>query len=456
MRFTTTLAAFTLTLSGTILSAPATFAADTPADLPPPRELTAEQDHRLMMEQLGITAIRRGADGRDPNAPNAANYDESKGNPYPKLPELLRFDNGKPVKNAKQWAKRRAEIVEHFDREVYGRVPKNVPRVTWSVKQSEEREEAGKPVLFRRLVGHVDNSAYPLVNVDIEVELTTPRAAHAAGAKPVPVIVEFFPFEFRGRFPAPPSPTWQEQVIERGWAYALISTSSIQADNGAGLTRGIIGLVNRGQTRKPEDWGALRAWAWGASRFMDYLETDPAVDETRAVIEGVSRYGKAALVTMAYDARYAIGFIGSSGMAGAAIHRRRIGELLENVAGVGEYHWMAGNYIKYAGPLTPNDLPVDSHQLIALSAPRPLFIGAGAPEQGDAWVDPRGMFLSAVAASPAWTLLGKRGLDTDVFPPIETPLTSGELAYRQHAGGHTSGPNWPTFLQFAARYFGVD
>jgi hypothetical protein len=415
----------------------------------PPLELTAEQDHKLMMEKLGISAIRQGANGRDPNAPNAANYDEAKGNPYPALPELLKFDDGKPVKNARQWlGKRRAEIVEHFDREVYGRMPENVPGVTWSVTESREELVGGKPVLFRKLLGHVDNSSYPLISVDIEVELTTPKDARA-----VPVIVEFFPFEFRGRFPAPPSPTWQEQVIARGWAYAIISTNTIQADNGAGLTRGIIGLVNKGQPRKPDDWGSLRAWAWGASRLLDHLETDPAVDARRAVIEGVSRFGKAALVTMAYEPRFAMGFIGSSGMGGAALHRRRIGELLENVAGSGEYHWMAGNYIKYAGPLTANDLPVDSHQLIALSAPRPLFIGAGAPAQGDAWVDPRGMFMASVAATPAWRLLGKRGLDVSEFPPIETPLTSGELAYRQHAGGHTSGPNWPTFLEFAARYF---
>ncbi len=418
------------------------------ADHAPPRELTAEQDHKLMMSQLGISEIRQGANGRDANAPNAANYDEARGNPYPDLPALLKFDDGKAVKNERQWKKRRAEIVEHFDREVYGRVPANVPRVTWTVTESRDDSVGGKPVLFRKLEGRVDNSAYPLIEVNIEVELTTPRDARG-----VPVIVEFFPFDFRGRFPAPPSPTWQEQVIVRGWAYAILSTASVQADNGAGLTKGIIGLLNKGQPRKPEDWGALRAWAWGASRLMDHLETDPAVDAKRAVIEGVSRFGKAALVTMAYEPRYAIGFIGSSGMGGAALHRRRIGELLENVAGSSEYHWMAGNYIKYAGPLTPKDLPVDSHQLIALAAPRPLFIGAGSPDKGDAWVDPRGMFMAAVAASPAYRLSGKRALDTDVFPPIETPLTEGELAYRQHAGGHTSGPNWPTFLDFAARYF---
>jgi hypothetical protein len=415
----------------------------------PPLELTAEQDHKLMMEKLGITSLRPGANGRDPNAPNAANYDESKGNPYPALPEVLVLQNGKPVKDAKAWwKKRRPELVELFDREVYGRVPKHVPGVTWSVEESREDVVGGKPVVFRKLIGHVDNSAYPLIDVNIEAELTTPK-----GAQGVPVIVEFFPFEFRGRFPAPPPPTWQEQVIARGWAYAILSTSTIQADNGAGLTRGIIGLVNKGQPRRPDDWGALRAWAWGAARLLDHLETVAEVDARRAIIEGVSRFGKASLVTMAYEPRYAIGFIGSSGMGGAALHRRRIGELLENVAGSGEYHWMAGNYIKYAGPLTPADLPVDSHELIALAAPRPLFIGAGSPAQGDAWVDPRGMFMATVAASPVYRLLGKRALDTTEFPPIETPLTAGELAYRQHAGGHTSGPNWPTFLEFAARYF---
>jgi len=422
------------------------------ADPAPPMDLTAEQDHRLMMDQLGIASIRQGANGRDTAAPNYANYDESKANPNPTLPDPLVLANGKPVRSAKDWwKKRRPELVELYDREIYGRMPGNVPAVSWSVTESRDDIVGGKPVLFRKLVGHVDNAAYPLVNVDIEAELTIPR-----GAKGVPVIVEFFPFEFRGRFPAPPSPTWQEQVIARGWAYAILSTSTIQADTGAGLTRGIIGLVNKGQPRKPDDWGALRAWAWGASRLLDHLETNPEVDAKRAVIEGVSRFGKAALVTMAYEPRYAIGFIGSSGAGGAALARRNWGEKLENVASSGEYHWMAGNYIKYAAdPLGPNDLPVDAHELIALAAPRPLFIGAGTLEQGDGWVDPKGMFMAAAAAGPVYRLLGRKDLGTTVFPPVETALTAGDLAYRQHSGGHTSGPNWPTFLQFAARHFGA-
>jgi hypothetical protein len=437
-----------LLLSG-VLCALTAAAAGPAKNAAPPLELTAEQDHKMMLERLGIATIRRGADGRDPNAPNAANYDESKGNPYPDLPEVLKLDNGKPVGSARAWWKqRRPQIVEHFDREVYGRLPKHVPGVNWAVVDTKEEAKGGVAVVTRKLVGHVDNRSYPLVNVDIELYLTTP-----AGARGVPVIVEFFPPEWAARIPPQPSPTWQEQVIARGWAYAILSPTSIQADNGAGLTKGIIGLVNKGKSRAPDDWGALRAWAWGASRALDYLATDPAVDSKRAVIEGVSRYGKASLVTMAYEPRFAVGFIGSSGMGGAALHRRRIGELLENVAGSGEYHWMAGNYIKYAGPLTAKDLPVDAHELIALAAPRPLFIGAGNPAQGDAWVDPRGMFMATAAASPVYRLLGKRALDTTEFPPIETPLTAGELAFRQHAGGHTSGPNWPTFLDFAARYF---
>jgi hypothetical protein len=230
----------------------------------------------------------------------------------------------------------------------------------------------------------------------------------------------------------------------------MLVPTSIQADNGAGLTRGIIGLCNKGQRRKPDDWGALRAWAWGASRALDYFETDRSVDASQVGIEGHSRYGKAALIAMAYDQRFAIGFISSSGEGGAKLHRRNAGEIVENLAGSGEYHWMAGNFLKYAGPLQWSDLPVDAHELIALCAPRPVFISAG--DKGDAWVDARGMFMAAVAAGPVYLLLGKKDLGSSVFPPPGTTLTGGEIAFRQHLGGHTPLPNWPTFLDFASRY----
>ena len=423
------------------------------------RQLT-ERDHRAMMALLHIDSLRPGANGNNPNALNAANYDESKANPYPNLPDPLVLKNGKKVTTVKMWwEKRRAEIVEDFDREIYGRVPANTPKVNWEVTSTTNEMNGDVAVITKKLVGHVDNSSYPQITVDIQLTLTTPaNATHA-----VPVIMEFgfvFPPGFRLPAPprdtsnsprTPPPPTWQQQVLAKGWGYAVILPNSIQADNGAGLTQGIIGLMNRGQRRKSDDWGALRAWAWGASRAMDYFETDKSVDAKKIGIEGHSRYGKATVVTMAYDRRFAIAFISSSGEGGVKLHRRNAGEIVENVAGSGEYHWMAGNFLKYAGPLTWNDLPVDSHELVALCAPRPVFISAG--EKGDGWVDARGMFMAAVAAGPVYKLLGKKDLETTEFPKVETPLINGEIAFRQHSSGHTPVPNWPTFIEFASRYF---
>jgi len=431
---------------------------------PAPAQLTAEQDHQRMMNLLHIISLRPGADGNHPDASNAANYDEAKANPFPTLPDPLLLKNRKKVAAAKLWwNKRRPEIVEDFDREIYGRIPRATPAVQWEVTSTTTEVNGEVPVLTRKLVGHVDNSAYPLITVDIQLTLTTP--ANAAG--PVPVIMEFgLSPEFLAalarrasatqsapKAPAATGPTWQQQVLAKGWGYASIIATSIQPDTGAGLTQGIIGLCNKGQPRKSDDWGALRAWAWGASRALDYLETDKAVDARRVGLEGHSRYGKATLIAMAYDPRFAIAFVSSSGEGGAKLHRRNWGEIVENLAATGEYHWMAGNFLRYAGPKGWNDLPVDSHELVALCAPRPVFISAGAT-QGDGWVDAKGMFLAAVAAGPVYNLLGKRDLGTVEFPPIGTPLIGGDVAFRQHTGGHTPGPNWPTFLTFAERYLG--
>ena len=417
-------------------------------ETPPPVMLTAQEDHRRLLELLNIQVLRRGADGRDPQAPNAAIYDEAKVAPYPPLPNPLRLKDGRRVTTPALWAERRKEILEDFDREVYGRAPKVTPKVTWEVVRSATEMEGEVPVVRKQLVGHVDNSAYPAVKVDIQLTLTTPASASG----PVPVMMEFGFGGFGRRFPPRPGagPGWQQQVLAKGWGYAILTPNSIQADHGGGLTQGIIGLVNKGQPRELDDWGALRAWAWGASRALDYFETDKAVDARRVGVEGVSRYGKAAVVAMAYDPRFAIAFIASSGAAGVKLHRRNYGELVENVASSGEYHWMAGNYLKYAGPLSPNDLPVDSHELLALCSPRPVFISVGS--QGEGWVDAKGMFLAGVAAGPVYELLGKKGLGTAEFPAPQVGLMDGEIAFRQHEGGHTAGPNWPTFLAWAGRY----
>ena len=506
--------------------APAANAANTPASM----SWTAVQDHQNMMDQLGIKALRPGPNGNE-TAPNHANYDESTANPFPNLPDVLTLKNGKKVTTAKMWwNQRRPEIVEDFDREVLGRVPKNVPKVTWTVTNTITATVAGRPVIGKALTGHVDNSSFPAITVDIQMTLVVP--ADAKG--PVPVMMMFGGRGLPGLQPpgagggfggfggpagrgapgaagrggpgapgTPPAPGGQvppaggqaasagappaggranmaaamaamnggdppstDQLIADGWGFAGINPGSLQADNGAGLTKGIIGLVNKGMPRKPDDWGALRAWAWGAARGLDYLQTNKTVDSKKVGIEGVSRYGKAALVTMAYDTRFAVVLIGSSGEGGAKLHRRNWGEAVENLTGTGEYHWMAGNFLKYGasdatfGSKNPGDLPVDAHELIALCAPRLTFVSYGVPEKGDAkWLDHQGSFMAAIAAQPVFRLLGAKDLGrsddykTEKMPPVLEGLLNGQLAWRQHDGGHTDGPNWKYFIPWADKFW---
>jgi lysophospholipase L1-like esterase len=414
-----------------------------------------------MLEQLGIQALRPGPSGNE-NAPNHANYDESKANPHPDLPDVLMLRNGKKVTTAKMWwDERRPEIVEDFEREVVGRIPKNVPKVTWTVTETVKAMSELRGVIIERLNGHVDNALYPAINVDIQMTLSLP--ADATG--PVPLMIMFGRDGPIAGFSANGDPVPAEQLIADGWGYVYLNPASIQADNGAGLTKGIIGLTNQGQPRKPDDWGALRAWAWGASRALDYLESDAAVDAKHVGVEGVSRWGKAALVSMAFDTRFALVLVGSSGEGGAKLHRRNFGEAVENLTGSGEYHWMAGNFLKYGaaeatfGSKTAADLPVDSHELIALCAPRPTFISYGVPDKGDAkWLDQQGSYMATVAAGPVFRLLGVKDLGvsddyrTAKLPPVNAGLLDGTLAWRQHDGGHTDGPNWKYFIVWADRF----
>ncbi|MGC8759996.1 MAG: GDSL-type esterase/lipase family protein [Bryobacteraceae bacterium] len=437
------------------------------------RNWTTADDHRHMMRRLGIRALRPGPAARE-DAPNAANYDESRANPFPDYPELLRTRDGRQVTTPELWWKvRRPEIVEDYEREVYGRVPSNAPRIEWRVVRTAEDRAGPFPVIARELRGRADNRSCPLIEVEVQAVVVTPAWVKQA----VPVMILFgrpaFPSD-----PVPPAfakfaalagpdPPATVQLIGAGWGYALLSPAGIQADNGAGLTKGVIGLANCGRPRRPDDWGALRAWAWGASRLLDWMETDPRVDAKRVGVEGVSRFGKAALVAMAFDTRFAVALIGSSGAGGVKPFRRNFGEAVENLAGQGEYHWMAGNFLKYAaaeadfGEKNASDLPVESHELLALCAPRPVFISYGIPEKGDAkWLDQQGSFMAAVAAGPAWRLLGAQdlGVQDDYrrakMPPVNTGLLEGALAWRQHGGGHTDGPNWKYFIPWASARLG--
>jgi hypothetical protein len=477
----------------------------------PPVSFTSEQDHQNMMDQLGIKTLRP---GRSPDAksPNAANYDESKANPYPDWPDVLTLKSGLKVTSQAQWQQRRAEIIADFDHEVLGRVPVNTAKISWKVLFTDHEMLGRVPVTVRQIVGHADNASYPAIGVDIRMTLVTPENTHG----PVPVLMMFT----RADPPAPAQPSMEEldrlnaalkaamvkqdpslkpvidshpawmpfprppmfvfptlnedgdlpnewQLAAAGWGFARIDPVTIQADNGAGLTRGIIGLANKGQPRRPEDWGALRAWAWGASRGLDFLATLPEVDAKHVGIEGVSRYGKAALVTMAYDTRFAMVLVGSSGEGGAKPHRRNFGEAVENLTNSGGYHWMAGNFLKYGaadasfGSKNAKDIPVDAHELIALCAPRLTFISYGIPEKGDAhWLDHQGSFMATVAAQPVWELLGAKGTGpaqdyrSAKMPAVNTGLLEGELAWRQHDGGHTDAPNMKWFIQWADRKIG--
>jgi lysophospholipase L1-like esterase len=438
-----------------------------------PMNWTTEQDHRNMMDQLGIKALRPGPSGNEKD-PNHANYDESKANPFPDLPDALTLKNGKRVTTADEWwQQRRPEIAEDFEREVVGRIPSDVPKVIWSIKSTVNSKAGVFPVIEKQLAGHVDNSSCPWINVDIQMTLVTP--VNATG--PVPVMIMFGSQAFLQRMAEfiakrpelkaamGTDPPATEQLIAQGWGYAYLDPASVQADNGAGLTKGIIGLTNKGEPRKPDDWGALRAWAWGASRGLDYLETDKSVDAKRAGIEGVSRFGKAALVTMAFDSRFAVVLVGSSGEGGTKPHRRNFGEAVENLTGSGEYHWMAGNFLKYGaanasfGSKNAGDLPVDSNELIALCAPRLTFISYGIPEKGDAkWLDQQGSYMATVAAQPVFRLLGAKdlGVTEDYrsakMPPVNDGLLEGQLAWRQDDGGHTDAPNWKYFIPWADNF----
>lgn len=474
------LATFALFVFGLFaLLATITLMAQQPVTPGNPAQNATAEDHQDMMKQLGIQKLRPGPSGNE-SAPNHANYDESTANPFPNLPEVLTLKNGRRVTTPEMWwNQRRAEILEDFDREVLGRVPANVPKVTWTITNTVDGMVGPHAAIGKQLVGHVNNSSYPEINVDIQMTLVTPKDVKGQ----VPVMMMFgggglpqapgaAPAAGRGgrggAAPAPGAdPPTTQQLLAAGWGYASINPGSIQADNGGGLTKGIIGLVNKGQRRKPDDWGSLRAWGWGASRGLDYLETDQAVDAKRVGIEGVSRYGKAALVTMAYDTRFALVLVGSSGEGGAKLHRRNWGEAVENLTAQNEYHWMAGNFMKYGteegalGRKTAGDIPVDAHQLIALCAPRLTFISYGVPERGDArWLDHQGSYMAAIAAGPVFKLLGAKDLGVsndymkEKMPAVNVSMLDGQLAWRQHDGGHTDGPNWKYFIPWADKFLG--
>lgn len=392
-----------------------------------PKYLKPKEGSANWYDEAGNTHVRSGWG-------NWTNYTEDMANRYT-LPDPLVLKNGKRVKDVNTWWKqRRPEILNDYLTEIYGKTPTQTPAVTFAT-EGEDSTVLGGKATRRSLLGRIDNARYPAAKPSIPVTRYMP--VNATGPVPLMVIVW-------GSFPTPTATI--ERLIEAGWAVALVNTGAIQQDNGAGLHEGIIGLMNGGNDRKPDEWGVLSAWSWGLSRVLDHFLTDKAINPRQIGIQGHSRWGKTALVAAALDPRWAIVFASCSGSMGASLEKRNYGETIDNVAGAGEYHWMAGNFIKYGGNWAA--MPVDAHELLALIAPRPLFITGGTK---DLWADPKGEFLACVGASPVYELLGKKGVGTTEMPAPDVSLIQGDLAFRNHEGGHVDSLDWPIFLAFAQR-----
>jgi len=367
---------------------------------------------------------------------HVSNYDEAKVAPYT-LPDPLRGADGTPVRDARAWAKqRRPEIIRAYETEIYGRIPATTPKVRWQVTETDPSAREGTATR-KRIVGAVGEAPDgPRINVT----LYTP--ANVKKAVPVILLVNF-----NGN---PQSdPPVAGDIIARGWGYATVVYQDIQPDKINTFNQGVIGAtLAPGQLPAPDEWGAISAWAWGVSRILDYFETDAAVNAKQVAVFGHSRLGKTALWASAKDERIAAVFSSCSGEMGAALARRDWGETVDDMTQNFPY-WFAGNFQKYTGRW--NDMPVDAHMLIALSAPRPVFVTGGT---GDQWADPVGMFKAQVAAGPVYRLLGKKDLGTTELPPLDTPLTSGALGWHYHTGGHSATPaDWTAFLDFLGKQF---
>ncbi|MBN2864173.1 MAG: BACON domain-containing protein [Bacteroidales bacterium] len=462
----------------------------------PPNNVTSLMDRDQMLSQLGIVMPELPPKLEDPNAPEntfpanpanpEGNWTDSLRNPdapvsrsifglwnnysdksdgfYPGPDsarlghytpiDLLKMKNGKVITTTEEWwSKRRPEIVKDIEDQLYGRIPdeKILPKVTWSVTTSSGGS-GNSAYIQKQIIGTIDVSRYPQVRNKPEIRATLRTPAKATG--PVPVILFFGGFGNVNEF-------YWERSNPHGWGTCVFDLTALQPDNGVGLTSYLIGLVNQGKWRKPTDWGSLVAWSWGVSRLMDYFENDKDVNAEMIGLNGVSRYGKATIVAMACEPRIAIGFPGDAGSLGTKMNRRHWGQDLENSCDANEYHWMAGNFFRWAGELVPGqylprkieECPADAHSLLALCAPRPVFMNGGSTS---AWCDPYGVYLSGKYASPVYELFGVKGLVmNDRKPEFDKAYIDGTIGYRCHTGGHSDAPNWPAFFEFAARHLDI-
>ena len=427
-------------ISALLGTGPAAWAQQPPAVQPPVAQETAKPKIDLGKDANGNPlrlAVKTG---------HVSNYDETKVPPYT-LPDPLALSDGTRVRDEKTWReRRRPELIRLYEQHIFGRIPSSAPKVTWQVVETDPRARDGATVM-KQITGRIGEKADAPT---IKLTLHTP-----AGVKtPVPVILLI---NFGGGLPPPsgkPAPAGDPpvaaEIIARGWGYAMARYQDIQPDRGNAWTEGVIGatLAPGQQQPGPEEWGTIGAWAWGASRILDYLATDASVNARQVALFGHSRLGKTALWASALDERIAAVFSSCAGEMGTALSRRDWGETVDDMAQNFPY-WFSGTFQQWVGRW--NDMPVDAHTLIALSAPRPVYVTGGT---GDQWADPVGMFKALVGAGPVYRLLGKKDLGVTELPPLDAPLTSGDLGWHYHTGGHAATPeDWKAFLEFLGKYF---
>lgn len=361
-------------------------------------------------------------------------YDESKVPKYT-LPDPLVMLSGEKVTNTEIWKeKRRPEILKLFETYVYGRTMIGRPKeMTWVV-MSEDRNALESTAITKNVTIYFTGMKDGL---KMDLKITLPAKA----GKPTPIFL---------------IPGWglrdPKILLNRGYGLALFKPWEIEPDRKDDSSKTTIRKVfaKPGKTEPaPDEWGAIAAWAWAMSRAMDYIETDPDIDAKKVCIMGFSRYGKVAMWAGAQDERFAIVFSGESGCGGVVIVRRGYGETVKSINGYAP-HWFNDNFKKYGDRV--NDLPVDWHMLVALMAPRPVYI---ATAEEDYWGDPRGSFLAGKFAEPIYELFGKKGLSVDNMPPLETPV-GDMIGYHNRKGGHgITDYDWEQFLAFADRHLGM-
>jgi hypothetical protein len=399
---------------------------------------TADDIHEMERQRFGFGELVPGRDS-DQASPRAANFDEARvGNLEP--PPLF----ASPADATPEgWASRRQDLARLIEDNWVGRIPEaaNDLRVVWRKEAAPGR----KGYDTEQWIGQIltpDGRSGPTIDATI----TFPKRA-----KRVPALIDYtyiWPAGFK--LPGPPPPDTEGMVMKRGWAHVAYRPTLLQADTAAQMGQGVIGLVR--WPRERHDWGALRAWGWGARKLREELAKDPRIDGGQISLAGHSRFGKAVLVAAAFDHAFADALVSSSGAGGAKLMRRDFGEAWTNMAGSYAFHWYTPQVMEYAGHKTVADLPVDAHELIALRAPRPLFISSGSADKGDAWVDPKGMWIATSLAEPAWQLYGLPVPASAEMPKVLVGYRDFPLAFYQHDQGHVPWPSYESFMDHEAKF----